>query len=694
MALPIANYTTENVAAEANAPIFCNCCNELISAMDGTWTPYDTLWERVVVDYHASQDDLYKAAESGCHICTKFQVRLRKGGYPPVDFFLGTPCTMLVAIRYYKQAKFRINIVLGCNPEKLSIFKLSVSPDTDLAYPNFYDLHSESRPGQAYQELEYTPPNSTDSIAAWKLCRMWMEDCIENHDRCKRLRYKAWWPTRLLYIGNINDGDLTGDNTGSLKVQLCLKQDQQPEGPYMTLSHCWGLSQEMLKLTRDTYEHRIKEGFFYAELPKTFQDAIRLCRFLGSKYIWIDSLCIIQGDMEDWKRESETMIDVYQHSECNIAATASQEPTEGCFYDRNPMVVSPLRITIKHRRYIIYDSSEWFHNIERAPLNKRAWVIQERFLAPRQVHCGKYQLYWECCQTTAFESFPKPVNWDEDLRQREFGHDLKCLKNLLSEMSKSTVDLSSREEEIAKMRHNLYAKWMRVLGSYSSCGLTQRSDKLVAISGISSQIQEVLGKTDNYLAGLWRSQLPRQLLWLTFSNPSVDEAPDYDIAPSWSWACLYGEIWYPFSVLDYDPLVEFLISILGVYDGQMDAVENTTGSVKGLAIRVQCFLFKLKIDKGRMSVDTSAGHHLELGKGYMDSAERQKSWGRAYIMPVMHTESLNALIVAPCQEKLGLYRRIGCWFSSSFGEMREMHVDFKKYVLSVGDEAKTTITLI
>ena len=258
-----------------------------------------------------------------------------------------------------------------------------------------------------YPSQNYVPPDSTGSLAAWELCRLWMENCLQNHDICKTIHPGVWWPTRLLYIGDLGDGYLGNQDLSHHRVKLHLTQHQQPEGFYTTLSHCWGKTEEMLKLTDMNHKYRVENGFSFAEIPKTFQDAVRLSRFLGAGYIWIDSLCIIQGNKEDWLRESKTMANVYRYSRCNIAATASQGPTEGCFYDRKLALVSPCEITLHSqeahhdlppgkkgieeastREYLIFDPFLWEYNVEEAPLNKRAWVMQERTLAPRVTRGG------------------------------------------------------------------------------------------------------------------------------------------------------------------------------------------------------------------------------------------------------------------------------------------------------------------
>ncbi|KAI1462056.1 tol-like protein [Annulohypoxylon moriforme] len=602
---------------------------------------------------------------------------------------------------------------------------------------------------EEYHDLTYTPPVSTDNLSAWVLCRSWIDNCINNHSRCKSLRVDAWWPTRLLYIGSANDDDLD-----SLKLQLHLTQDKQPYGSYMTLSHCWGDTEEMLKLTSDTYKLRTTEGFSYAELPKTFQDFVRLSRFLHNNYVWIDSLCIIQDSTDDWIRESKTMADVYRHSKCNIAATASRAPTEGCFYIREPTKISPLQVTLRSEHtYLIFRKDLWHENIENAPLNQRSWVLQERMLAPRQIHCGRDQLFWECYETTACETFPFSFEFHEELSMAHgspLTPELTGLGLMLSEMSKlrlsgvgcdsylnsrtlhayADVDLdcntgrtsrfegtlkslegATPEERFALMRCNVYKYWTNIVQLYSSCGLTRRSDKLVAIFGIVSRIQDVLKDKDDYIAGLWRSQLFWQLAWernelheYNDSRPGLLD-PSYDIAPSWSWACFNSRIYFR----EFKPDAVSMVDILDIYDGHGNTAPGAVDNVRESPLKLRCLLYKIYTsEEGPDYVLPRVYSHNDAesvtsevpkfklvdGQMIMDSIESSSFWGQAYMLPTMYFDyKIRGMVVTPCQGRPGFYRRIATWGGLPFKELADF-ARLAQHALSVADEDKVTITII
>ncbi|KAH8653180.1 hypothetical protein BGZ60DRAFT_362419, partial [Tricladium varicosporioides] len=66
-------------------------------------------------------------------------------------------------------------------------------------------------------------------------------------------------------------------------------------------------------------------------LPLAFQHAITITRKLCIRYIWIDSLCILQDSLIGWETEFSKMASIYQNSYITIAATSPSDTFEGCF---------------------------------------------------------------------------------------------------------------------------------------------------------------------------------------------------------------------------------------------------------------------------------------------------------------------------------------------------------------------------
>ena len=195
-------------------------------------------------------------------------------------------------------------------------------------------------------------------------------------------------------------------DVGAPTLRLHISTEHGKTSPYAALSHCWG-STPILTLKLSNI--RTMQIYIDAKaLPKTFHDAIDITRRLGLRYLWVDSLCIIQDSIEDWQRESSNMGAIYQNSVCNIAATAAPDGRSGCFFRRNPWLAeqchafvdgasgstdSPERSTKSH---IIVPHYQFVAGVLRAPLNNRAWVTQERIMSPRTIHFSKNQIFWEC----------------------------------------------------------------------------------------------------------------------------------------------------------------------------------------------------------------------------------------------------------------------------------------------------------
>jgi hypothetical protein len=142
----------------------------------------------------------------------------------------------------------------------------------------------------------------------------------------------------------------------------------------MTLSHCWGKA-EFLKLTKSTLGH-VKTGFKREELPKTFRDAVDITRVFDVRHLWIDALCIVQDSAEDWNRESAEMMNVYEHSYCNIAATGAFNSEQGCFFQRDPSFIPPILVQSQWNdalilSYHVIHDSMWDYHVTTAPLNLR-----------------------------------------------------------------------------------------------------------------------------------------------------------------------------------------------------------------------------------------------------------------------------------------------------------------------------------
>lgn len=375
------------------------------------------------------------------------------------------------------------------------------------------------------------------------------------------------------------------EHTEHTSVRLQISELDSPKETYVSLSHCWGKTKmvRLLKSNIDAFQKAIPEH----ELSKTFQEAIVITRKLGYKFIWIDSLCIIQDSVEDWQQEAAIMGDVYRNAALNIAATSSSDGSGGCFSDRNPIIAQPCTMEAGWEgiagHYQIHDSALWRHGVTRAPLNTRAWVVQEMSLAKRVLHFGKDQLFWECDHRMACEIYPEgiPVTQleitsriDSFLLNNFEGNRLRCF-------SEEWVGLLKPKPHL-----RCYDLWSNVVVAYTKCDLSHPTDKLIAISGLAKEIRKLAN--DQYLAGLWRKHLPHHLLWFVEKPLASVASPGAQTycAPSWSWASTVGQVMdHPVTLLKGEKI---LIDILDVH--VETATADTTGQCVGGSIKLRGIL--------------------------------------------------------------------------------------------------------
>jgi hypothetical protein len=98
---------------------------------------------------------------------------------------------------------------------------------------------------------------------------------------------------------------------------------------------------------KSTYMN-LQKAVQFSSLPRTFREAIAITRALGIAYLWVDSLCIIQDDDDDWRAESAKMGFVYEQAYCTIAATAASDGSQGCFAQK-PNRSSTVELPTHHK---------------------------------------------------------------------------------------------------------------------------------------------------------------------------------------------------------------------------------------------------------------------------------------------------------------------------------------------------------
>ncbi|KAG4434257.1 hypothetical protein IFR05_010247 [Cadophora sp. M221] len=351
-------------------------------------------------------------------------------------------------------------------------------------------------------------------------------------------------------------------------------------GQYIALSHCWGDSRPLCLTTKATIDDN-KLEIAGPSLPKTFQNTVQVCRELGIRYLWIDSICIIQDDKIDWMQESAKMAPVYHDSYLTICATSARSDDDGLW--PSSLERAPIKKVIIQRQsqdFIIYarlkDDLRAVHPEGKfndkvrpirdalSPLMTRAWTFQERLISPRLLHFGYGELLWQCpelqtCECCANEESSK--SW----YMRSCEHERGLLRRALRGENDSMAASS----------------WRWFVQDYSGLQLTFEKDALVALSGVAKMcLKKRPG--DRYLAGLWERSLIADLTWIPvspLSNTDLRRRPASFRAPSWSWALIRRQVIFIHVTDDIDRICARILRATSVPSGIDPTGEVASGSI-------------------------------------------------------------------------------------------------------------------
>ncbi|KAI1444028.1 HET-domain-containing protein [Annulohypoxylon stygium] len=353
------------------------------------------------------------------------------------------------------------------------------------------------------------------------------------------------YPTRLLDVGS---------STCSEQLRLVISAEhfilQDETNPamrrYAALSYCWGSEDEaksQLKTTRNTIQAHLSHINF-GDLPQTVADAVQVCRSLGIRYLWVDALCIVQDDSDDWAKESFEMSNIFSHSFLTLCILQGSSCLSG--FLKRPRAQQALQInflstldnSVSGKLYLsmLESPEENIKNIKSMiqPVNfgcdepagadlrnaaweTRGWTFQEAWLSPRKLFFGQLMFHFSC------------GNLHESADGTKFQGDEPLFRD---EMNFSTI----------------MEKWYRMVTVYGNRKLTYENDRFPALSAFARIISEKF-PDQQYLAGLWKSDLHRGLLWTPHSWTNIQDylkpPGGVYVAPSWSWAhCPCSLVWF------------------------------------------------------------------------------------------------------------------------------------------------------
>ncbi|KAH6991473.1 heterokaryon incompatibility protein-domain-containing protein [Ilyonectria sp. MPI-CAGE-AT-0026] len=491
--------------------------------------------------HHASFLDLENAANNGCPLCQLivdcFKWTAYQDGHIPRWPRDHKPSAELAGSMYAVAKGLEVSDVRIClnNRHITSEWNMSRSVDQmNVRVGPFYELPlvitspraNRQRVGD-YPVGRFETDLDLGSEANYNTMRSWLEECQQKHPHClDREHGPPELPTRVMDVGVTPVG--IEPHPASVRI-LC---SRGMRANYIALSHCWGGTIKMV--LKESRLAEFQNAIFTSSLPRNFRDAIAITRNLGIRYLWIDSLCIIQDSRSDWEKESKKMGHVYRNAFLTISATAA-EGSEGGILGPWPTIDFPKPATVRvfpsgdENNAVVrlhLDHCEnfpsWGHETAQSPLNSRGWVLQEMVLSPRNLYFGSKMIYWRCPDVL------KGSDGARLLRVRPYP--IEEYRHI-----SAIIHPNTQHEPLGHDPRPLLNNYYEVVEAYTSRKLSVASDKLPAIAGIASYLLPKLGP---YLAGLWAHDIHCGLLW-SATNVSLSEK---FIAPSWSWASRDGRV--------------------------------------------------------------------------------------------------------------------------------------------------------
>jgi hypothetical protein len=441
-----------------------------------------------------------------------------------------------------------------------------------------------------WRVLPPTMPNVIENISntSFEQAAFWIKQCVATHG-CGSIATPEL-PNRVIDIG---------ESFGNDAIRL-IETCGTTRGQYICLSHCWG-GYQPLKTTSATMPLHLS-SLVWEDIPGTYRDAMKFCNFLTIRYLWIDSLCIIQDDRTDWARESAKMCSIYENAYLTIAATSSENPSRGLHSrDSRQRLLANIRgRTSGGMPFNVFALEDILHpgedmdprrELSTWPLLSRGWALQERLLSARVVHFCSPEMIWECRHVTLCEC----------------GH-------LQSNNSHQRLWSSyAKGNESCQL-------WHDVVEEYSRLTLSYPSDKFPAFSGVAKFMAKKRAlPEDQYVAGLWMDSIVEDLLWtvvdqslwheVAYGVTPVINCMEPTTTPSWSWAHSRFPVVFPFSRYYFAATDPRLGMIEKTYIRLLDvevflATQDSTGALQGASLYVESIMFGACLWRGQGSLAT------------------------------------------------------------------------------------------
>jgi hypothetical protein len=288
----------------------------------------------------------------------------------------------------------------------------------------------------------------------------------------------------------------------------------------VALSYVWG----------GVEQRRYKLGERVMELPRTLEDSIIFTKKLGKRYLWVDSVCIDQGNHTEKEDQIQRMRSVYRGAYITVIAISGPSANSGLPKMSYKEVYQQATCCINGKRLVgvmpTLSQQVWV-----TPWGQRGWTFQEARLSPRCLFLSDHQIYFEC----------KAIQWLESLDFRQSRvHNLSVASNPTTGGFETWM---MEQSGSGCFRHSIDSHDRR-LANYGFCvnmytkrSLMYAEDALNAFTGLLQAFTDMYPK--GFIQGLPIEDLGWAMLWRSY-GPSKRRVE----FSSWTWAGWEGGVWH------------------------------------------------------------------------------------------------------------------------------------------------------
>lgn len=319
----------------------------------------------------------------------------------------------------------------------------------------------------------------------------------------------------------------------------------RPDMEYFALSYVWG-DVAQLALTRTNREALRRPSSLWAgtgdtgaALPRTISDAMALCKACDQRYLWVDSLCIVQDDPDNKHVNIQAMGQIYIGASLTIVAAAGSDANAGllpCPLGTSK-AIQPLHvkkdIEFGGKRLTFCTVPSWARTadaIRGSAWASRGWTLQEEVLTRRKLYFAGDAVLFRCRVGMVGSEFGLDLEGsDLSLAGGYFEGDHEALPSWVISLNTFPID-TLPPPGLPRPSRNLIYDFTHFVSDYLSRALSFPDDIIHAFQGILAHVSQA-GLVHRW--GIPVERLPSSLLWIGHGLGLKAQRPGF---PSWSWA--------------------------------------------------------------------------------------------------------------------------------------------------------------